>query len=402
MQKNIDRTQILFSQYMMFKKQKAMLELAFLISRFKAKLSNAKITFVISSIIFALLNFGISHGLEGDLFVLEENTKLLKTDFIFLENIHSDDFQKTQEVFIEICKKQQASQSKNTIGNPEDWNIICSNNAIYGSPLEFYQMVMSDFKPFIVLNNQKTSNGLFTGYYMPILEGSLKKDDEFKYPVYKKPENLNLTREEIEKGKLKDLNLEVVYLKDRVDLYSLHIQGSGFIKLRDGTIKRLVFDGKNNYEYYSIGKYMIETKKLTTVNGTTLNEYLKTHSKNEVDEIMFKNKSYIFFKFSNDNAVYGAHGTKLFDDKSVAIDTDFIPFAIPLFLQSDDLTIKSIMFTQDRGSGIKGPTRADIFRGSGKEAKQLAEQTNNQGFYYIILHEQLFKYLKKVENFDDL
>src|SRR5262249_20215025 len=107
------------------------------------------------------------------------------------------------------------------------------------------------------------SNGFLTGYYEPIIDGSLVANDEFQIPIYKPPSNLALRvpakkitsasllqwrrnahrrvnfyydRTAIEEGALAGKNLELCYLKDPTDLFFAQIQGSARIKLPDGKI----------------------------------------------------------------------------------------------------------------------------------------------------------------------
>ncbi len=134
--------------------------------------------------------------------------------------------------------------------------------------------------------NHSGAPGLLTGYYEPLLEGSRSPQASFQTPVYRRPPDLvNLidetqraqagqtltharktdkgiepyaTRADIEMGSLKGKGLELVYLANPVDLFFMQIQGSGRVKLTDGSIIRLHYDGKNGHPYTSIGRYLIE------------------------------------------------------------------------------------------------------------------------------------------------
>ena len=65
------------------------------------------------------------------------------------------------------------------------------------------------------------------------------------------------TREEIDKGALKGRDLELVYL-DPVELFFMQVQGSGRVRLADGTHFRLGYSSKNGHPYTSIGKKLVE------------------------------------------------------------------------------------------------------------------------------------------------
>ena len=144
------------------------------------------------------------------------------------------------------------------------------------------------FEPHRVV--QQKPKGLLTGYYEPVLEGSRTPEGKFQTPVYKRPPDLvNVvdeadraskpdglthvrqtsagespypTRAEIEQGALAGKGLELLYLEDPVEVFFMHIQGSGRIHLTDGTTVRINYDGKNGHPYTSIGRYLIDNNLL--------------------------------------------------------------------------------------------------------------------------------------------
>ncbi len=256
------------------------------------------------------------------------------------------------------------------------------------------------FVPYLVVD--KTSNsqfGVFTGYYLPELNVRKNKDYIFRYPIYRKPDDLvkdvpYFTREEINKGALNNRNLELFYTDNLVDLFFLQIQGSGFVKdIDSGELIKIGFDAKNNQEYSSIGRILLEKNLINSnrLNSIDIKNFLKDNI-DAVQGLMNLNKSYIFFKIIDDNKIVGSQGVELTDNVSLAVDTRYIPLGLPILLNTD-LTLKDgvkkplnkIMVSQDTGSAINGVVRGDIFFGGGELAEELASYQYSNGQYFVLI-----------------
>jgi membrane-bound lytic murein transglycosylase A len=266
--------------------------------------------------------------------------------------------------------------------------------------------------------------GLLTGYYEPMLDGSRTAQGRFQTPVYRRPPDLvNLvdetqraqaglglsharktatgiepyaTRAEIESGSLKGKGLELVYLADPVDLFFMQIQGSGRVKLTDGSVIRLHYDGKNGHPYSSIGRYLIEKGLLAAdkVSMGALSNWLKADPE-RAKKVMWQNASYVFFRElegAEANAARGAMNSPLTPGRSLAIDTAYHVLGSPIFVRGSDMThvdksgaFNRLMIAQDVGSAIKGPERGDIYFGSGAAAGRLAGVTKHAGKFIVLL-----------------
>lgn len=248
------------------------------------------------------------------------------------------------------------------------------------------------FVPFEVSDKGGNSQGLFTGYYVPELKGSKTKTEIYQYPIYSRPKDLTsepyFTRAEIEDGALENRGLGLVYVDDQVDLFFMQVQGSGRVILEDGTIMRLVFAGKNNRSYSSIGKYIIDNNIISggDVSYFSIKNWLKSNTE-EARDLMNVNQSYVFFKTSNSDAVLGSQGAPLMPYRSLAVDTDIIPVGFPIWLDinTPNNPYQKLVIAQDTGSAIKGAVRGDVFFGRGKSAENLAARMNYRGKYYILL-----------------
>ena len=265
---------------------------------------------------------------------------------------------------------------------------------------------------------------LVTGYYQPVFPGSLVRKAPFLYPLYAIPGNLVLrrnhitasvqpgrfqggrfvpywTRKEIEnRGVAK--GSELVWLKDPFDAYLLHIQGSGLIRLRDGTLKGIHYAMKNGRPYRSIGKYMVQTGKITLQEAgiDTIRRYLNEHPE-ELHQILNTNQSFIFFQWATDHDAIGNLGRPLTGGRSIAVDQRCFPAGGIAFLQSRRpptgqkdkkqwIALKRFVLAQDTGSAIRGPGRVDLFWGTGRQAGQAAGKMKESGKLYFLLLKKKF------------
>lgn len=262
---------------------------------------------------------------------------------------------------------------------------------------------------------------LVTGYYEPFLLGSLNKKAPYIYPLYAPPESLIQTtdpksgkqlfkrrddqnqlipfwtRQEIEEGN-RAAGDELVYLDSPVDAFILHVQGSGKIQLQDGTVRSIHYAASNGLEYFSIGKLLVDQKKLTLeeVSIPSIRQYLQDHP-DEQRDILNHNIKYIFFTWAPDGDPLGSLGEPLVAGRSIAVDPDFLPQTTLGFLQSrkpvldetgaitEWTSLQRFVFPQDTGSAIKGSGRADLYWGSGNYAKVAAGNMKEVGTLYFLV-----------------
>ncbi|MCZ7593952.1 MAG: MltA domain-containing protein [Hyphomicrobium sp.] len=264
--------------------------------------------------------------------------------------------------------------------------------------------------------------GLLTGYYEPVLEGSRTAQGKFQTPVYRRPPDLvNVvaeadrasmptglthvrqtaagvapfpTRAEIEQGALTGQSLELLYLEDPVEVFFMHIQGSGRIHLTDGTTVRINYDGKNGHPYSSIGRYLIDQGLVDAgkMSMQALGKWLRA-DKERGQKVMWQNQSFIFFRELDDSdGPMGAMQVALTPGRSLAVDTGYHTLGTPIYLSVPELAhaakrggFNRLMVAQDVGSAIKGPERGDIYFGSGVKAGKLAGTTRHAGNFYVLL-----------------
>ena len=277
------------------------------------------------------------------------------------------------------------------------------------------------FRPHRVLHG--SPNGLFTGYYEPLIEGSRTRGGRFQTPLLKRPKDLVdvvdpaqrsavggqltharqtkaglvpfSTRADIEGGALDGQGLELIWLSDPVEVFFLQIQGSGRVRLTDGTTVRVHYDGKNGHPYTSIGRYLIDKGLLAAdkVSMGALGRWLKADAARG-RMVMHQNKSYVFFKELADSkeGPLGALEVPLTPGRSLAVDPAVHALGTPVYVSAPSLThplkgkpYNRLMIAQDVGSAIKGPERGDIFFGSGDSAGRTAGITKHPGHFFVLL-----------------
>jgi len=328
-----------------------------------------------------------------------------------------------------------------------DPSIRCGNRDIPVPELKeslaaFREIIRSSAPPDIKLNKIRDSfdfisssgqngNGavLFTGYYVPVLEGSPVRTNRFQYPVYRKPDDLvalnsgkfngngrgeqqigrmergelipYYSRDEIDrKGVLEGRRLELFWVDDLIALYSLHVQGSGKIRMPDGRLIVVSYAQSNGRPFRSISKALIEKGKMTDqeVSYPNVQNYLKEHPE-ELRDLFSYNERYIFFRRS-DGGPMGSLQFPVTSGRTIATDPDFFPKGAlalietrkPLF-DADGrirqwIPLSRFVLNQDTGAAIKGPARVDIFCGDGPDAEKMAGSFRERGELYLLLRKK--------------
>jgi membrane-bound lytic murein transglycosylase A len=267
---------------------------------------------------------------------------------------------------------------------------------------------------------------LFTGYYEPLLEGSTEKSTEYRFPIYARPSDLTAIdlslflpafkgkkiigrytdqtvvpyydRSEIEyKGALEGKTAAIAWLKDRVDLFFLQIQGSGKIYLDNGDILHVHYHDTNGRPYRSIGKLLIDTGKIPReeMSMQKIRAYLYDYPE-EAETVLNYNPSYVFFKIEEDGPI-GYLEVKLTPGRSIALDRRLFPLAGLAFIKTHKPLINSsgkiykwsafsrFVLNQDTGGAIKGPGRGDLFWGDGTYAEIAAGHMQHHGTLYFLV-----------------
>lgn len=324
--------------------------------------------------------------------------------FDALPGWQQDNHQEALAVFLSSCevfarKARPQSEGSGLKISESVWRSLCDDGARSQLSNEQARLFFERrFVPFRVNNNGK-EQGLFTGYYEPVLYGSYKKHGDFIYPLYAAPPELKdskpfLSREEIDGGALKGRHLEIIWVDDPVMIFFMQIQGSGRVRLMNGQQVQLGYADGNGQPYVSLGKIMGDEGLIAKdqVNFFTIRQWLYDHPQ-QAFAMMQRNPSYIFFKKLDKLGAVGAAGVPLTPKRSLAVDSKHIPYGLPLYLEAQlppwpgqaPEDFSRLMVAQDTGGAIRGPVRGDVFFGSGDEAEYMAGYMKNRGFYSILV-----------------
>jgi len=268
-----------------------------------------------------------------------------------------------------------------------DWVPLCKlAQDVDDTPSAARQFFELLFKPTLI----GSPPALFTGYYEPVLQGSPTRSARYAYPIYRRPPELRdgtawHDRAAIEGGILRGRGLEIAWLDDPVEVFFLHIQGSGRIRMTNGTTIRVGYAGRNGYAYRSIGQELVARGIFTRsqVSADTIRQWVRNNPSTGM-ALLNHNPSYIFFRkistLADADGPVGAMGRSITTLRSVAVDPDFVPMGAPVWIEKGgDDPMQRLMIAQDTGGAIKGAQRADIFFGTGTDAGRQAGNIKDGG-----------------------
>jgi len=315
--------------------------------------------------------------------------------------------------FLKSCQKLSQQQ----------WREVCdlAENGGDLSDSEVREFFETHFEVRPVYAKDGKTLGLITGYYEPLLQGSWERSEEYQYPLYGVPEDLLVVDLGAIYPQLKGMRLrgklvgnkvvpyhdraqlngnqdllqgnEILWVNSPVDLFFLHVQGSGLVELVDGSILAVGYAEQNGHPYQSIGRVLIDMGELDKEEVTlfTIREWLKLNP-GRLNEVLAKNPSYVFFELRDARAEgpTGALNVALTPRRSIAVDRTVIPLGAPVWLQTTlpneaQSPLNQLMLAQDTGGAIRGHVRADVFWGRGGEAEKMAGLMKQQGELFVLL-----------------
>ena len=274
---------------------------------------------------------------------------------------------------------------------PDDLISFCQklNRHIHDDNETLRKFFEQNLTPYRVTSHG-SSVGRITGYYEAEMTGSRERENGAQIPVYGLPDDYEVgqktnTREEIE---TQCLDAPVLaWADDPVELFIAQVQGSARMTTPSGEVIHLGYAGNNGYPFTGIGS-ILKQEGIQGVNS--MPEIRQFLQENPVEAIgyMRQNKRYIYFREIQGETPYGTAEVVLTPERSVAVDTNYIPMHTLMFLSTtkpDKTPIQKMVVAQDTGAAIKGAIRADYFFGHGEEAFQTAGQMNQAGSYYILI-----------------
>ncbi len=344
-----------------------------------------------------------------------EGVTLKPTSFSALDGWGQDNQAEALGAFLKSCSAM-AAKSATMGGQSFTWKEVCAR-AKQTAPTEESARAFFDsaFRPYDV-QNAGSADGLFTGYYVPELRGDTQCAGLYKTPLYGHPTdkidvNLGLFRGDLQgksvtgkvekgrlvpyddraaitRGSLSDRAPVLACVDDAADAFFLGVQGSGRVRLTDGSVLVLGYDSGNGLPYTPIGRVLADRGALQRpVTMGAIRDWLHAHP-DEAESLMNTNPSYVFFRPMKKDAVLGSQSVPLTPERSLAVDPSFVPLGTPLWLETVDAEGKPfhrLMIAQDTGGAIKGSVRGDVFWGTGPRAEAQAGALQSQGHYTALL-----------------
>jgi len=267
---------------------------------------------------------------------------------------------------------------------------------------------------------------LVTGYYEPMISCSPTKDGVFRYPLYRRPDDIievdlllfgngfpknrlfgrlegrklvpYYTREEIEKQKaLAGRNLEILWCADQVEIFLLQVQGSGRADVMGGDVVGVLYDGQNGHPYRSIGRHLIDIGAIPRehMSMQAIRQYFRDNP-DAIESVLHLNPSFVFFRLDPGPAL-GSINVPVTPGRTIATDSSLFPKGAPALLRTEKPVIgedgeisawapfSRFVLNQDTGGAIRGAGRVDLFWGDGAEAETSAGYMQQPGELYFLI-----------------
>jgi membrane-bound lytic murein transglycosylase A len=379
---------------------------------------------------FLLITFVLS-ALAGCVSTKEaaKTAHFRQTEFARLPGWQSDEPRGALAAFLRSCTHLTAlapAAEVGPYGKAGDWRAPCAAAAALPADGDAKAFFETQFVPFQVRAGREPE-GLFTGYYEPELRGSRVRSGPHQTPLLARPADLvsvdlglfrptwkgqriagkvsgegklvpYTDRRGIEADALRvpaPLLKPIVWVDDPVDAFFMEIQGSGRIRLAEGGVIRLNFDGQNGLPYTPIGRLLIE--RGTLPKGGASMQAIRTwiaQNPGAGAALMDENASYIFFREKpiDDPALGppGAQAVALTPGRSLAVDLAIHGLGVPVFVAAEPPApgqppFERLMIAQDTGGAIVGPVRGDVFWGSGPEAGETAGTMKAKGRLFVLV-----------------
>jgi membrane-bound lytic murein transglycosylase A len=277
------------------------------------------------------------------------------------------------------------------------------------SAAELQRAVQREFTGYQSVGNDGQGTVGFTGYFEPTYAGSRTRTAEYRYPLYARPADFedwdkpHPTRRQLEGedglgGQSPLRGTEIVWLRDRLEAFLVHVQGSAQIQLPNGQVMTVGYAGKTDHPYTSIGKELVNAGifALESLTLPKLIDYFHQFPE-QMNEYLPRNQSFIFFKETQGQPATGNLSVPVTAGRSIATDKSIMPPGALALIQAplpepnaqgqlEPTLVSRFVLDQDTGSAIKGAGRVDVFMGTGQEAGDRAGLTHSNGeLYYLLL-----------------
>lgn len=280
---------------------------------------------------------------------------------------------------------------------------------------EFIEAVQERFNVYKSVGYDGEGTVLFTGYYSPDFKASRTRTGTFVAPLFERPSDLvsdpasgeplgrktssgtiepwPARRELVASGELD--GTELVWIRDDLDAYTIHVNGSARLRLENGELMYIGYAGKTDRSYTGLGHSVLEAGLLPPEKlSLRAIRRLYDNDPETIFDLINNNESFVFFReYDGEHWPSGSLGVPVTAQRTIATDKKIFPRGGVVLV---DTTIRSLtgqkssfiqfMVDQDTGGAIRAPGRADLFMGVGptagiKAGGQYAEGT----LYYLFL-----------------
>ena len=277
------------------------------------------------------------------------------------------------------------------------------------------EAIRSKFDVYMSVGCDGDGTVLFTGYYTPIFDGSMKRTERFQYPLYKTPEDLvkgpdgetlgmrgtgGVLTQYPPRAIIESSNMlagtELIWLSDPFEVYIAHVQGSAKIRLPNNKLITVGYAANNGHDYHGISKELVNDGRLRTdqISLSAMIDFFKNNP-HLVNTYVWRNPRFVFFKIQ-EGEPRGSLNEQVIPLRTIATDKSIFPRGCLTFIstrlpQETAGTVSNQFYSgfaldQDTGGAIRAPGRCDVYMGIGDRAGKLAGQTYQEGkLYYLFL-----------------
>lgn len=317
-------------------------------------------------------------------------SNLKKVSFSSVPGWENDDLRYALQAFRNTCKAKiqyngQVIPDRKLL--EEKCQILPKESASQSVARAWFE---NNFQPYKVHDTSGKATGTYTGYYSPIIPACKTQTAQCNEPLMGVPANGQNFKGIAKKTIVNNKIGRVLYWANIVDVQNIQIQGSGMLKLEDGTQVKLNFAGVNDMPFKSIGDQLKQRgiKPDGGYSSDAVWTYLKKNP-SLAREVIYNNPRYVYFQSATAHDVIGKLGTPLSKIRSIAMDDTIYTLGLPVFINTnlsmDGRKFQRLLIAQDTGGAIRGWIRGDIFFGSGDEAYKYAHGQHSQGEMFILM-----------------
>jgi membrane-bound lytic murein transglycosylase A len=256
---------------------------------------------------------------------------------------------------------------------------------------------------FDVVRSVGTGDGtmLVTGYHEVTIDAARERSAEYPVPILTPPSDLAVaasypSRAEIQAGHLGKRAEALAWARSPIDVFFMEVEGSGTLRLSDGSDVRVGYAGTNGRPYRSIARLLIDEGQIDrdAMSMRALREWLNANP-DQLTRVLNSNPSYVFFGRRTGPPV-GSLGVPLTPGRSIATDPKIFPPGSLGFLVTERprlaaggevawAPVSRFVLNQDVGGAIRGPSRVDVFWGRGPDADLAASEMKQPGELYLLV-----------------